>query len=79
VIALNRCQGRPASDGGMFGAIEDELGVEFDPDAQPILARVGANICPWSTIDITDHALRVTAVALDAKRHPKTRFAKATL
>lgn len=79
MMALNRCQGRAASDGGMFAIADPKLAVEFDPDAQPILARIGASICPFSPIDKTDHAVRVAAVALAAKRTPTNAYAKATL
>jgi hypothetical protein len=73
ITALNRCQGRPASDGGMF--FTDDL-----PEvAQPIVARVYQAICPFSPIDRIAYAKQIAAVVVDARRNPKKAYATATL
>ena len=60
----NRRQGRAANDSGQFTSAPP---VDL-PEAQPILARVGANICPFSPIDRIEHAKNITAVVLEARR-----------
>jgi hypothetical protein len=50
------------------------------PEAQPIIERLAAACCTESTIDLAEHILLVARVVVEAKRHPKTRFApEATL
>jgi hypothetical protein len=50
------------------------------PEAQPIIDLTIQQCCTESTIDIAEHALLVARVVVDARRHPKTRFApEATL
>lgn len=55
--ALNRTQGRSARDGGEFSR-----GVNLDtPELQPMLRRLGENICPFSTVDHVEHAKNIAA------------------
>lgn len=77
-VAKNRCQGRAASDGGMFGdtSVRELLDL---PEAQPVIARLARQVSEFSTIDTTEHVLLVAAFTLRCRRHPLTKTARPTL
>jgi hypothetical protein len=52
--------------------------IEDDPDAQPIIARLGAAVDPDYPNRMV-HVLRVAAIVIQAKRNPTNAYAKATL
>lgn len=75
-VALNRTQGRAANDGGLFGRTIS--GLVDAPEAQPLIRRLGEQVCPFSPIDRHAHVLMVAQVALHAKRHPNNAYARPT-
>lgn len=60
------------------GLTEEDLWLLDRPEAQPIIARIGA-VVDAEYPHRVDHALRVACVAIRAKRHPSNKFAEPTL
>lgn len=78
IVAVNRTQGRAANSGHMFDPAD--FGALLDhPEAQPLIARLGAQVSEFSTVDRVEHVCRIAAVVLRAKRAPLNQYAKATL
>lgn len=61
---------------GFPTAVDDSLA--GSPEAQPIIARLGASVDPDYPHRM-EHVLRVAAIVLAAKRNPNNAYAKATL
>lgn len=72
IVAVNRTQGRAASDGGMF-----DRAVTVTDDEQ-LLNRLRAQVCEFSTISVEDHVHAIAAVVTQAKHSPFNAYAKAT-
>ena len=63
IQALNRTRGRAAQDAGQFSS-----GVNLDdPSVQPMLARLGSNICSFSTVNRVEHAKNIAAAVIAAR------------
>lgn len=63
IEALNRTRGRAANDAGQF-----TNGVDLDdPRLQPLLRRLGENICPFSPVDHVEHAKNICAALVAAE------------
>lgn len=73
----HRRRGRAADNGGMYAA--GNAALLRAPEAQPAIRRIGESICRFSTVDPVDHARRIAAVAVAAKREPMNPYARATL
>lgn len=61
-----------------FSLPADDMHLLEQPEAQPIIARIGA------AVDADDphrmeHVLRIAAIVVRAKRHPRNPYARATL
>lgn len=48
------------------------------PEAQPVIARIGAAVDP-DMPDRLEHVMRVAAICVRAKRNPANAYARATL
>ena len=79
IQALNRTRGRRERDGGMFTPTGNLADLLDDPEARPIIERALANTCVESPIDRHEHALRVAAVVITARRRPFNPHAAPTL
>lgn len=62
IEVVNRTQGRAANDHGEF-----HQPLADDPQMQPMLRRLGENICPFSAIDRVQHAKNIAAAVVTAR------------